>query len=66
VQYDLRKKMFNHLRGLSFSYYDGDRGGLDHGRASPGLGRIAGLITWGLNDVFWALTSIASSTVFIS
>ncbi len=65
VQYDLRKKMFNHLQELSFSYYDRTPVGWIMARVTSDSGRIANLITWGLNDVCWAITNIISSTVFM-
>ena len=65
VQYDLRKKMVEHLQRLSFSYYDKTPVGWIMARVTSDSGRISGLITWGLNDVCWALTSIVSSTVFM-
>ena len=65
VQYDLRKRMFNHLQELSFSYYDRTPVGWIMARVTSDSGRISGLITWGLNDVCWALANIISSTVFM-
>jgi ATP-binding cassette subfamily B protein len=65
VQYDLRKKMFDHLQELSFSYYDRTPVGWIMARVTSDSGRIAGLITWGLNDVCWALTNIVSSSIFM-
>jgi len=62
VQYDFRKEDVQPSPGSSPSPTTTDRGGLDAWRASPqDSGRIwPGSFTWGLNDVFWALTSIAS------
>jgi ATP-binding cassette, subfamily B, bacterial len=65
VQYDLRKKMFDHLQELSFSWYDRTPVGWIMARVTSDSGRIAGLITWGLNDVCWALTNIISATIFM-
>jgi ATP-binding cassette, subfamily B, bacterial len=65
VQYDLRKKMFDHLQELSFSYYDRTPVGWIMARVTSDSGRIAGLITWGLNDVCWALTNMISATIFM-
>jgi ATP-binding cassette, subfamily B, bacterial len=65
VQYDLRRKMFNHLQELSFSYYDRTPVGWIMARVTSDSGRIANLITWGLNDVSWAVTNIIASTVFM-
>jgi ATP-binding cassette subfamily B protein len=65
LQYDLRKKMFDHLQELSLSYFDRTPVGWIMARVTSDSGRIAGLITWGLIDVCWALTNIISSTVFM-
>jgi len=65
VQYDLRKKMFDHLQELSFSYFDRTPVGWIMARVTSDSGRIAGLITWGLNDICWALTNLVSSVVFM-
>ncbi len=65
VQYELRRKMFNHLQQLSFSYYDRTPVGWIMARVTSDSGRIAGLITWGVNDVCWAIVNIISSTVFM-
>jgi ATP-binding cassette subfamily B protein len=34
-------------------------------RVTSDSGRIAGLITWGVNDVCWAIVNIISSTIFM-
>ncbi len=65
VQYDLRKKMFNHLQGLSFSYFDKTPVGWIMARVTSDSGRISGLITWGLMDSCWAATNIIASTIFM-
>jgi ATP-binding cassette subfamily B protein len=65
LQYDLRRKMFEHLQELSLSYFDRTPVGWIMARVTSDSGRIAGLITWGLIDVCWALTNIISSTVFM-
>ncbi len=65
VQYDLRRKMFDHLQELSLSYYDRTPVGWIMARVTSDSGRISSLITWGLNDVCWAVTNIVSSAVFM-
>jgi ATP-binding cassette subfamily B protein len=65
LQYDLRKRLFDHLQGLSFTYFDKTPVGWIMARVTSDSGRIAGLITWGMLDVCWALSNIVSSTVFM-
>jgi ATP-binding cassette subfamily B protein len=65
VQYDLRKKMFDHLQRLSFSYFDRTPVGWIMARVTSDSGRISSLITWGMLDVCWALSNIVSSTTFM-
>ena len=65
IRYDLRKKMFDHLQELSFSYFDRTPVGWIMSRVTSDSGRIAELVTWGLLDVTWALTSIATALYFM-
>ncbi|MGB8648155.1 MAG: ABC transporter ATP-binding protein [Anaerolineae bacterium] len=65
VQYDLRKKMFEHLQELSFSYFDRTPVGWIMSRVTSDSSRIADLITWGLLDVTWGAFSIISATLFM-
>jgi ATP-binding cassette subfamily B protein len=65
VQYDLRKKAFNHLQSLSLSYYDRTPVGWIMSRVTSDSERIASLVTWGLLDVTWAFASIGISLIFM-
>jgi ATP-binding cassette subfamily B protein len=65
IRYDLRKKMFNHLQELSFSYFDRTPVGWIMSRVTSDSGRIAELVTWGLLDVTWALMNIATAVYFM-
>ncbi|MBI3243069.1 MAG: ABC transporter ATP-binding protein [Chloroflexi bacterium] len=65
VQYDLRKRMFNHLQELSFSYFDRTPVGWIMSRLTSDTGHIADLITWGLLDVVWAIMSITTASAFM-
>ncbi len=65
IRYDLRKKMFDHLQELSFSYFDRTPVGWIMSRVTSDSGRIAELVTWGLLDVTWAVTSIATALYFM-
>ena len=65
VQYDLRRKMFNHLQDLSLSYFDQTPVGWIMSRVTSDSERIAHLVTWGLLDVAWSVLSIASAVFFM-
>ncbi len=65
VQYELRKKLFDHLQTLSFSYYDRTPVGWIMSRLTSDTERIADLVTWGLLDITWALMNIITSFVFM-
>ncbi|MEW6568445.1 MAG: ABC transporter ATP-binding protein [Chloroflexota bacterium] len=65
LQYDLRRKMFNHLQELSFSYYDRTPVGWLMARVTSDSERIAQLVTWGLLDSTWGLLNIASAMTFM-
>ena len=65
IQYDLRRKMFNHLQDLSFSYFDRTPVGWIMSRVTSDSSRMADLITWGLLDVTWAAMSIVSASIFM-
>ncbi len=65
VQYDLRRKMFNHLQDLSFSYFSKTPVGWIMSRVTSDSERIAQLVTWGMLDVVWAILNIATSMIFM-
>ena len=65
VQYDLRKKMFDHLQNLSLSYYSRTPVGWIMSRVTSDTERIADLVTWGMLDVTWATVSILTSLFFM-
>ena len=66
VQYDTRKRLFNHLQELSFSYYDRTPLGWIMSRVTSDSERIAELVTWGFVDVVWAVLNIATSLAFMA
>ncbi len=66
VQYDLRKKLFDHLQELSFSYFSRTPVGWIMSRVTSDSERIAQLVTWGMLDVTWAIISVTSSLVFMA
>ena len=65
IRYDLRKKMFNHLQDLSFSYFDRTPVGWIMSRVNSDTDRIAELATWGLVDVSWAIMNVATAFYFM-
>lgn len=65
VRYDLRKKLFNHLQELSFSYFDRTPVGWIMARVTSDTDRIAELVTWGLLDSTWALMNIVTAMFFM-
>jgi ATP-binding cassette, subfamily B, bacterial len=65
VQYDLRRKMFNHLQDLSFSYFSRTPVGWIMARVTSDSERIAQLVTWGMLDVTWGVLNIATSFFFM-
>ena len=56
---DLKWAQFRHLQTLSFSYYNTTPVGYIHARVMSDTLRIAGMIAWGLVDMFWALIYVA-------
>jgi len=65
IQYDLRRKMFNHLQDLSFAYFNRTPVGWIMARVTSDSERIAQLVTWGLLDATWGLINIATSLAFM-
>jgi ATP-binding cassette subfamily B protein len=65
VRYDLRKKMFEHLQALSFSYFDRTPVGWIMSRVTSDSSRIADLVTWGLLDMTWAFVNIGTGVYFM-
>ncbi len=65
VRYDLRRKLFDHLQELTFSYFDKTAVGWIMSRVTSDTERIADLVTWGLLDVTWGITSVLVATGFM-
>lgn len=62
---DLKWAQFKHLQTLSFSYYNTTPVGYIHARVMSDTLRIAGMIAWGLVDMFWALIYVAGVFVIM-
>ena len=65
IQYDLRKRMFNHLQALSFAYYSRTPIGWLMSRVTSDSERVAQLVTWGILDVTWGVMNIATALFFM-
>lgn len=65
INYDLRKKMFNHLQELSFSYFDRTPVGWIISRVTSDATKMADLVTWGILDIVWATLNVITSMVFM-
>ncbi|MBN2350967.1 MAG: ABC transporter ATP-binding protein [Spirochaetales bacterium] len=65
VQYDLRRRMFDHLQELSFSYFDRTPVGWIMARVTSDSGKISSVVTWGLIDLTWAVLNILVSLGFM-
>lgn len=65
IRYDLRRRMFQQLQRLSFSYFDRTPVGWIMSRVTSDSERIADLVTWGLLDVTWGVMSIVAATIFM-
>ncbi|RLC59032.1 MAG: ABC transporter ATP-binding protein [Chloroflexota bacterium] len=65
IRYDLRKKMFDHLQELSFSYFDRTPVGWIMSRVTSDSRRMAELVTWGLLDVTWGALNIVTAVCFM-
>jgi ATP-binding cassette subfamily B protein len=65
VRYDLRKKSFDNLQDLSLSYYSRTPVGWIMSRVTSDTERVSDLVTWGMLDVAWAISNIATATYFM-
>ncbi|MDF1498919.1 MAG: ABC transporter ATP-binding protein [Anaerolineales bacterium] len=65
VQYDLRRRSFNHLQNLSLAYFDRTPIGWIMSRITSDSERIAQLVTWGLLDITWGLMNISTAVYFM-
>jgi ATP-binding cassette subfamily B protein len=66
VQYDLRKKLFNHLQTLSLAYYSKTPVGWIMSRVVSDSERISDLVSWGLLDVTWGTVNIITALLFMA
>ena len=62
---DLKWDQFEHLQRLSFSYYNTTPVGYIHARVMSDTLKIAGMIAWGLVDMFWAFIYVVGVFVIM-
>lgn len=62
---DLKWAQFEHLQQLSFSYYNTTPVGYIHARVMSDTLKIAGIIAWGLVDMFWAFIYVVGVFVIM-
>ena len=62
---DLKWAQFEHLQQLSFSSYNTTPVGYIHARVMSDTLKIAGMIAWGLVDMFWALIYVVGVFVIM-
>lgn len=65
VQYDLRRKMFNHLQTMSLGYYNRTSVGWLMSRVTSDSQRVGDLVSWGFLDMVWAATNIVTALGFM-
>ncbi|MBN2461469.1 MAG: ABC transporter ATP-binding protein [Candidatus Cloacimonetes bacterium] len=65
LTYDIRKKTFQHLQELSFSYYDRTPVGWMMARMTSDSLRLGSFISWGLVDMVWGLSLMILIAVII-
>ena len=63
VNRDLRKRGFEHLQTLSFSYFNQNSVGYIHARLMSDTSRIGGLVSWTLIDCVWRVTYLVGAIV---
>ena len=65
VRYDLRKKLFDHVHELSFSYFDRTPVGWIVARVTSDSEQIAELVSWGLLNVTWVSTRLITALYYM-
>ena len=61
--YDVRKKAFEKLQLLSFSYFDKTPIGWIMARMTSDIGRLAEIIAWSLMDLIWGLAVMIGTSI---
>ncbi|HEX3019728.1 MAG TPA: ABC transporter ATP-binding protein [Chitinispirillaceae bacterium] len=65
IQYDIRRRLFEHLQTLSFSFFDRTSSGWLLSRITSDSHRIAQLASWMLLDIVWGSVNIIMAFIFM-
>jgi len=65
LAFNIRKKAFDHLQELPFSYYDRTRVGWIMARMTSDSRNLSEILSWGFIDLAWGLFLILILTVFM-
>lgn len=65
VSFEIRKEAFTHLQELSLSYYDKNAAGWIIARLTSDSRKLAEIISWGLVDMVWGLTTMLAILVVL-
>lgn len=65
VSYDVRKRGFENLQELSFSYYDRTPVGWIMARMTSDIGKITEGISWALVDLVWGITMMVGILIIM-
>jgi len=66
IQFELRKKLFDHLQNLSFSFFDKVSSGWLLSRITSDTRRIAELASWMFLDTIWGVFNITTALIFMA
>lgn len=65
ISFDIRKKAFDHIQTLSFSYFDKKPVGWLISRLTSDAGVLGGVLSWGIIDLIWGLSMMLIMTGFM-
>ncbi len=60
---DMKRKSFNHLQTLAFSYFNQNSVGYIHARVMSDTNRIASLVSWSLMNGVWYISYIIGAVI---
>ncbi|EYE87278.1 hypothetical protein Q428_14150 [Fervidicella metallireducens AeB] len=65
VCHDIRKKAFEHLQNLSFSYFDTTPTGWIMARMTSDIQRLSDTLAWGVVDFVWGLAMMSFILIYM-